>query len=188
MLKDVKILREEENSSPVYVKTKLVTAERDGKEFKWEVIESHDSVHVLVNNTETRELMFVSQVRVPVLLKDGSGVTIECCAGLVDKDADVVQIAKEEILEELGYDVSIDEITPFRTYRSSVGTQGSTCYTFFADVDESMKVSEGGGLDNEDIEVVRIPYDDVLDFLYNFKNTDATTLMLVNTWFFLRYH
>ena len=35
------------------------------------------------------------------------GVTYEMCAGIVDKDCSVEQIAKEEVLEECGYDVPL---------------------------------------------------------------------------------
>ena len=45
------------------------------------------------------------------------GLTYELCAGIVDKDSSVEQIAKEEILEECGYDVplgKIEKITSFR--------------------------------------------------------------------------
>lgn len=38
------------------------------------------------------------------------GVTYEMCAGIVDKDCSVEQIAKEEVLEECGYDVPLDHI------------------------------------------------------------------------------
>ena len=33
------------------------------------------------------------------------GVTYELCAGITDKDAPLLQIAKEEVLEETGFDV-----------------------------------------------------------------------------------
>ena len=35
------------------------------------------------------------------------GVTLELCAGLVDKQCSIVEIAKQEVLEECGYDVPI---------------------------------------------------------------------------------
>lgn len=38
------------------------------------------------------------------------GITIELCAGIVDKDKSLIQIAKEEVMEECGYDVPLEKI------------------------------------------------------------------------------
>lgn len=150
---------------------------------------AHDSVHILVDNIEKKEILLVKQVRVPVLVNnpEGDGSCYEACAGIVDKDCSIEQIAKEEILEELGYDVPVEALNKVRTYKSSVGTQGSTCYTFSVEVEESEHVSEGGGLENEDIEIVGIPYEEVMDLIYNDgryrdTNIDATTLFLLMNW------
>lgn len=45
------------------------------------------------------------------------GVTLELCAGIVDKNLSLVEIAREEVLEECGYDVPIDRIEEIMTYR-----------------------------------------------------------------------
>ena len=37
------------------------------------------------------------------------GVTYELCAGIVDKDKDLAEIAKEEVLEECGYNVPLEK-------------------------------------------------------------------------------
>ena len=179
MLKKVKIKLIGENLTPRFAKTELVTAERDGVPFVWERIKSHDSVHVLVDNAETAEILVVKQVRVPVLCNDKSlnGEVIEACAGLVDKDTNIQQIAKEEILEELGYDVPTEEVLLLKSLKSSVGTAGTNSHAFIARVDETMKVSDGGGIDGEDIEVVRIPYEDVDAFFFDSDiHTDAITM------------
>jgi len=179
MLKTVKIISIEENTNPKFVKTELVTAERDGKEFKWERIKSHDSVHIVVYNLTTREFLFVEQVRVPVLCNDKSngGKIIECTAGLVDKDCSIQQIAKEEILEELGYDVAVDNVEFIKTIKSSVGTSGTNAHLYYAEVTEKEKVSEGGGLESEDIRVVRVPINEIETFM-SVATTDAATLFL----------
>jgi len=36
--------------------------------------------------------------------------TLELCAGIVDKDASLEEIAREELLEELGYDVPVSSL------------------------------------------------------------------------------
>lgn len=45
------------------------------------------------------------------------GVTIELCAGIVDKDIPIKDIAREEILEECGFNVSADRIEEVMTYK-----------------------------------------------------------------------
>jgi UDP-sugar diphosphatase len=179
MLKPVKIISIEENQNPKFIKTELVTAERDGIQFKWERIKSHDSVHVIVYNLTTREFLFVKQVRIPVLCNDeiSGGKIIECTAGLVDKEHTPQQIAKEEILEELGYNVPTESVHFIKTIKSSVGTSGTNAHLFYAEVTEVEKVSEGGGLDTEDIKVVRVSIDEVEDFIFE-ATTDAVTLFL----------
>ncbi len=188
MLKKVNILEVSKNENPKYVKSQLVKAERDGQEFPWEMTVSHDSVHVLVYNVDTFELFFVKQVRIPVLVNDPSndGHVVEACAGLIDKDIDIIEIAREEVLEELGYDIPVENLTEFKQIKSGVGHSGRTAHIFFAEVSERFKVSNGGGLDSEDIEVIRIPFDEVEDFFFNQNiHTDGITMFLVTYW--LRY-
>lgn len=45
------------------------------------------------------------------------GITLELCAGIVDKSKPFIEIAKEEVLEECGYDVPLDKIEEIMTYR-----------------------------------------------------------------------
>lgn len=46
-----------------------------------------------------------------------TAVTIELCAGIVDKNKSLVEIAQEEILEECGYYVPADRIQQIKQYR-----------------------------------------------------------------------
>jgi UDP-sugar diphosphatase len=189
-LKKITIDSVQDNENPKFVKTTLVKATReDGHKLFWEMIKSHNSVHILVDNTETKELMFVEQVRIPALVNNPNtdGVCLECCAGLIDKEASIAQIAKEEISEEMGYDVPVEDVKFIRQYLSSVGTQATDVYCFTAEVTEDMKISEGGGLDSEDIRIVRVPYEDVLDLVrgtgeFKCALTDSTTLFLCSNW------
>lgn len=183
MLKEVKIIGIEELDNPRFIKAQKIVAERDGKEFPWEMAKGFNSVHVFVNNVETKEVMYVKQVRVPVLVNDPrtKGHVVECCAGLVDKELEMYQIAHEEIVEEMGYDIPYQNIRFIRELKSSVGSSGNTTYCFYAEVSEKYKVSEGGGLEDEDIEVIRVPYAQMFDFLEG-VNTDSSTMFL-STWF-----
>lgn len=45
------------------------------------------------------------------------GLTLELCAGIVDKTKDLAEIAKEEVLEECGYEVPIENFERILTFR-----------------------------------------------------------------------
>uniref|UniRef100_UPI00398EEC3A uridine diphosphate glucose pyrophosphatase NUDT14 isoform X2 n=1 Tax=Pristiophorus japonicus TaxID=55135 RepID=UPI00398EEC3A len=52
------------------------------------------------------------------LLPASAGVTYELCAGIVDKsDLSLQEIAKEEVLEECGYNVSVGNLQKITSYR-----------------------------------------------------------------------
>ncbi len=211
-LKKVTITSTKALEKAQYVPTQLVIAAVEGQtEPKyWEMINGHDSVHALIINRETEEIIVVKQVRIPFLVNKIKEVTeqakidkidksalqkridmitgevVECAAGLVDKDADIEQIVKEEILEECGYEVPLTEIKHIKTLRSSVGTVGTRSYAYIAEVDESMKINEGGGLPEEDIAVIRIKFEDIWAWLYEEDNgTDAITALLLTYFMFM---
>lgn len=83
------------------------------------------------------------------------GVTIELCAGIVDKAGkSLVEIATEEVHEECGYKVPCERLELILTYRSGVGTSGSLQTLFYCEVTDEDRDSSGGGVDGEIIEVI----------------------------------
>ena len=111
-----------------------------------------------------------------------NGVTIELCAGLIDKDKTLVEIAQEEILEECGYKVSIDNIQKIVTYNVSLGHSGNKQTMYYCEVDDSMKISDGGGVDMELIEVVEISANDMQKLIFDENITKASSLMFAFYW------
>ena len=94
-----------------YIHPVRVSYTLNGKDKNWEAVRSHDSVAVLLFHVEKNAFLLVNQFRAPVYLSDKSKeFTYELCAGLVDKDIPLVDIVKEEIDEECGYKVHIDDI------------------------------------------------------------------------------
>lgn len=45
------------------------------------------------------------------------GVTLELCAGIVDQDKPLEEIAQQEVLEECGYQVPVESLQKVKTFR-----------------------------------------------------------------------
>lgn len=52
-----------------------------------------------------------------------------------------------QVEEECGYKVEVGDIRPVVSYQSSMGISGSRHSMFYVEVDESKRVSGGGGLE-----------------------------------------
>ena len=62
-------------------------------------------------------------------------------------DVAVSFVVVTQVKEECGYEVSPDKLQWVTQYVGSVGTSGSRHDMFYAEVDESMRVNQGGGLE-----------------------------------------
>ena len=129
---------------------------QDGVERSWEVLKSGDSVAILLWHRERERFVMVRQFRPPVYIHNGEGMTVELCAGLLDKpDLSPEEVALEEIEEECGYRVPPAELERITSFYTSVGHSGSRQTLYYAEVTESMRVGPGGGIEGEEqIEVV----------------------------------
>ena len=176
----------EPNSAPKFFKTELINAIRDdGLELKWERIKGHDSVHVLVDNIDTKSLLLVRQVRIPVLVNDpeSGGIVIEACAGLVDKDKPLEQIVIEEVQEELNFYPVENKPQYIKTLKAFVGGSGTNAHLYTLKVRESEFGSNEGRLHEEDIETVEIPYNKVREWIDDTTViSDGTTNFLLTHW------
>jgi UDP-sugar diphosphatase len=169
-----------------FISTAFATYEQEGIEKSWEIVEAHDSVAILLYHKEKRSFVLVKQFRPAVYLNNDHGMTIELCAGIVDKELSLVEIAKEEVEEECGYDIPLSNIQKITSFHTSVGFAGSKQTLYFAEVEEGMKVSEGGGVDHEQIEVVYLPMDEAKKFLYDESIAKTPGLMFAFMWWFER--
>ncbi len=166
-----------------FVKPKRIHYSQEGVSKVWDMVEVHDSVAIILYHEERQSLVVVKQFRPPVYLKNNDGYTYELCAGIVDKDKSLVEIAHEEILEECGYHVPLDEIKRVTSFYTAVGFAGSVQTLYAARVNESMKVSEGGGVDVESIEVVEIPIREAKEFVLDETKAKTPGLMFGFGWF-----
>jgi UDP-sugar diphosphatase len=169
-----------------FISTSFATYEQEGIQKSWEIVEAHDSVSILLYHKEKRSFVLVKQFRPAVYLNNDNGMTIELCAGIVDKELSLAEIVKEEVEEECGYDIPLSNIEKITSFHTSVGFAGSKQTLYFSEVDESMKVSEGGGVDHEQIEVVYLPIDEAKKLLYDESIAKTPGLMFAFMWWFER--
>ena len=165
-----------------FIKTALARYTQNGIEKTWEIVEAHDSVAILIYHTQKDAFILVKQFRPAVYLNDQKGETVELCAGIVDKDIPLVQIAVEEIEEECGYHISLEDIERVTSFHTSVGFAGSKQTLYYAEVDEKMKISEGGGIDGEVIEVIELPVSELERFIFDEKIAKTPGLMFAFMW------
>ena len=113
------------------------------------------------------------------------GCTYELCAGIIDKKASLEQIAKEEILEETGYDVSLESIQTITSYYSSLGTAGTHQWLLYCEVTDDMVVAKGGGNDYEGemIEVLHMPLEEAMKLPFDDSKARPTALCFALLWF-----
>jgi len=161
-----------------------ITYKQNGKDKAWEAVKSFDSVAVLLYHEEKNAFVLVKQFRPPVYLNDPSKLcTYELCAGIVDKDKSLEQIAKEEIDEECGFDVEVDSIEKISAFYTNVGVSGGCQTLFFAKVNESIKIHTGGGINDEEIELMYLPIDEVDEFIFDESKAKTPGLMFSFYWF-----
>jgi len=166
-----------------FVKPKRMEYSQHGVPKKWDMVEVHDSVAILLYHEDHDSFIIVKQFRPPVYLKNNDGYTYELCAGIVDKDKSLVEIAHEEILEECGYFVPLDKIERITSFYTAVGFAGSVQTLYVARINESMHLHDGGGVDVEVIEVIEIAVNEAKIFVLDESKAKTPGLMFGFGWF-----
>jgi GDP-mannose pyrophosphatase NudK len=144
-----------------------------------EVYDRGNGAAILLYNSTQKTVILTKQFRLPSYLNGNkSGMMIEVCAGLLDKDHPEQCIIRETE-EETGYRLSTVHKV-FETYMSP-GAVTEILYLFVGEYDESMKVNEGGGLDaeQENIEVLEYTFDEAFAMIESGEIKDAKTVMLL---------
>lgn len=101
----------------------------------------------------------MSYCRIPTYLNGNKdGHLIEACAGLLDENRPE-ECIKKETEEETGY--QIKEVKKIFEAYMSPGSVTEILYFFVAEYTPNMKVSDGGGdeEEKENIEVLELPFD-----------------------------
>ncbi|MDM5271414.1 NUDIX domain-containing protein [Sulfurovum sp. zt1-1] len=184
MKNEIKSFQLKPLEDPKFITTSLATYQQNGIAKSWEIVEAHDSVAILIYHKTKDAFVLVQQFRPAVYLNNNLGLTIELCAGIVDKNLSLMHIASEEIEEECGYRVTVDQIEKITSFHTSVGFAGSKQMLYYTEVDESVKVSEGGGVDDEQIEVIYLPVKEAKSFIFDETVAKTPGLMFAFMWWF----
>ena len=183
MSKNVNLVKEEILSDNWYTLRKI-TFDYQRADGSWErqTREAYDrgnGAAILLFNKEKQTVILTRQFRLPTYTNGNeTGMLIEACAGLLDKD-NAEDCIKRETQEETGYKIeSVKKI--FEAYMSP-GSVTEILYFFTAEYSDDMKVSDGGGseVEQENIEVMEIPFTKAISMISKGAIRDAKTIMLI---------
>ena len=144
-----------------------------------EIYDRGDGATILLYNKGNKSVILTRQLRMPTYLNENkSGMMIETCAGMLDKDHPEDCI-KREVTEETGYE--IDNVKKIFEAYTSPGAVTEILHFFIGEYSADMKVNEGGGLDSEqeNIEVLEYLFEDAYNMIASGEIKDAKTIMLL---------
>ena len=132
---------------------------------------------ILLYNVAKKSVVLTRQFRLPTYVNGNeTGMLLEACAGLLDKDNPEVAI-RREVEEETGYRLH-DVKKVFEAYMSP-GSVTEILYFFVAEYSEERRAHAGGGIDEEEIEVVELAFDEALNMIERGEIRDGKTIMLL---------
>jgi GDP-mannose pyrophosphatase NudK len=139
---------------------------------------------ILLYNKENKTVILTRQFRLPTYINGNpDGMLIEACAGLLDLD-NAEDCIRRETEEETGF--TIREVKKIFEAYMSPGSVTEILYFFIAEYSRDMKTSEGGGVgENEDIEVLELPFDKAVQMIESNEIKDGKTIMLLQ---YLKLH
>ena len=178
----VKIVKSEVLSDNWYVLRKITYEyqQKNGtlKTVNREAYDRGNGATILLYNKKQQTVVLTRQFRLPTYVNGNeSGLLIEACAGLLDKD-NAEDCIRRETEEETGYKVK-DVRKIFEAYMSP-GSVTEMLYFFVAEYHKEMKESEGGGVDaGEDIEVLEFDFKRALNMMETCEIKDGKTIMLL---------
>ncbi|MBR9855384.1 MAG: NUDIX domain-containing protein [Algicola sp.] len=156
--------------------------QREDGEWETQIREAYDrgnGAAILLYNIEKGTIILTKQFRMPTYLNGNTdGMMVEVCAGLLEK-GNAEETIKMEVEEETGY--QIDQVQKVFEAYMSPGSVTEILYFFIGKYKDEMKVSEGGGAEDEteNIEVLELCFTEALEMINSGKIKDAKTIMLL---------
>ncbi len=134
---------------------------------------------ILLYNKQNKTVILTRQFRIPTYINGNeTGLLIEACAGLLDKD-NPEDCIKKETEEETGYAIDLVEKI-FEAYMSP-GSVTEIVHFFIAEYDSSMRTGNGGGVEKEqeEIEVLELNIYKAIAMIGSGEIKDGKTIMLL---------
>jgi len=133
----------------------------------------------LLYNRADRTVILTRQFRLPTFVNGNQdGMLIEVPAGLLD-DRDPASAVIAEVEEETGYKIGKPSLV-FDLFMSP-GSVTERLHLFVAEVSRDHRKGDGGGLhhEGEDIDVLEIPFADLIPMMADGRIRDAQTVVLL---------
>jgi len=144
---------------------------------KREVYDRGNGATILLYNREKQTVVLIRQFRVATWVNGNpDGRLLETCAGLLDNDEPEVCIRKEAI-EETGF--AVGEVKKLFELYMSPGGVTEIVYFFIAEYSDAQRANAGGGVEDEDIDVMEIPFAQALEMVKTGEIQDGKALILL---------
>ncbi|WP_298364893.1 NUDIX domain-containing protein [uncultured Lutibacter sp.] len=177
-------IKNTKNLSNDWYKLDKVTFDFQTKDGNWQeqIRESYDrgdGACILLYNSKEKKVVLTKQFRLPSYLNgNDDGMMIEVCAGLLDEQ-DPITCIKNEAEEETGYKIA-EPKQVFVLY-STPGAVTEKIHYFITEYSNDMKISDGGGLEEEteEIEVLEIDFSKAIEMVATGEICDAKTVVLL---------
>ncbi len=101
---------------------------------------------------------------------------IETCAGLLDQENPEACITRE-LREETGFEIR--HVRKVMEAYMSPGSVTEILHFFVAEYSEAHRITGGGGIEEEDIEVIELHFEDALGRIASGNIRDGKTIMLL---------
>jgi GDP-mannose pyrophosphatase NudK len=144
-----------------------------------EVYDRGNGATILLYNKTKKTIILIKQFRLPTYLNGNkTGMLIETCAGILEQE-NAEECIKRETEEETGF--QIDKVEKLFEAYMSPGAVTEIIHFFKAEYASEMKISEGGGLisEQENIEVIELPFDYAYKMIATGEIKDAKTILLL---------
>ncbi|WP_273277332.1 GDP-mannose pyrophosphatase NudK [Maribacter polysiphoniae] len=163
---------------------KKITFDYEKEDGTWEtqmreVYDRGNGAAILLYNSKKGTVVLTRQFRMATYVNGNTdGMLVEVCAGLLDGD-NPVDCIKKEAEEETGY--KIENVQKVFESFMSPGSVTEILHFFVAEYEETMKISEGGGAEDEteNIEVLEMPFKEAIAMIKSGEIKDAKTIMLL---------
>ncbi|MGY3090663.1 GDP-mannose pyrophosphatase NudK [Hymenobacter sp. UYAg731] len=175
-------LREQETLSDDWFTLRKITFDYQRKNGTWETQsrEAYDRGNgavILLHDPATDHVILTRQFRLPTFVNGNpTGMLIEACAGLLDDEHPDAAIIRETE-EETGY--RLTHVEKVMEAFMSPGSVTERLFFYLAEYSAATEQHAGGGIEEEEIEVLEMPLPEALALVKTGEIQDGKTIMLL---------